>query len=77
MPVKSPIFANKEIIISLIFLNYGELRNNIYLAYVPDLPSCIAVVEIAAEVKILIQEAIEFYLESLQEDGEQIPLPTK
>ena len=52
-----------------------EKGNNSYGAYVPDLPGCVAVGETAAEVKILIQEAIEFHLESLQEDGEQIPSP--
>lgn len=52
-----------------------EKGNNSYGAYVPDLPGCVVVGETAAEVKTLIQEAIEFHLESLQEDGEQIPLP--
>ena len=50
-----------------------EKGNNSYGAYVPDLPGCVAVGETAAEVKILIQEAIEFHLESLQEDGIEIP----
>ena len=52
-----------------------EKGNNSYGAYVPDLPGCVAVGETATEVKTLIQEAIEFHLESLQEDGGQIPLP--
>ena len=44
-------------------------------AYVPDLPGCVAVGETEAEVKQLIQEAIEFHIEDLAESGAQIPLP--
>jgi len=44
-------------------------------AYVPDLPGCIAVGESRAEVVQLIQEAIEFHLQGLQEQGESIPSP--
>ncbi len=42
-------------------------------AYVPDLPGCVAVGETEQEVKQLIQEAIEFHLEDLEESGVQIP----
>ena len=49
--------------------------NKIYGAYVPDLPGCVALGKTPEEVKTLIKEAIEFHLESLQEDGEEIPLP--
>lgn len=42
-------------------------------AYVPDLPGCVAAGETQAEVKQLIQEAIEFHLEDLAESGTQIP----
>jgi predicted RNase H-like HicB family nuclease len=44
-------------------------------AYVPDLPGCVAVGETEAEVKHLIQEAIEFHLEDLAETGSRIPAP--
>ncbi len=44
-------------------------------AYVPDLPGCVAVAETEKEVKQLIQEAIEFHLEGLQELGAKIPKP--
>ena len=44
-------------------------------AYVPDLPGCIAVGETESEVKQLIQEAIEFHLEDLQQSGASIPKP--
>ena len=45
-------------------------------AYVPDLPGCVAVGETEAEVKQLIQEAIEFHLEDLTEAGAEIPPPS-
>ena len=41
----------------------------------PDLPGCVAVAESKAEVLVLIREAIELYLEALEEDGETIPTP--
>jgi len=46
-----------------------------YGAYVPDLPGCIAAGDTKEEVKKLIHEAIEFHIEGLKEDGEQIPQP--
>ncbi len=52
-----------------------EKGSTSYGAYVPDLPGCVAVGDTAEEVKTLIQEAIEFHLEGLQEDGESIPQP--
>jgi predicted RNase H-like HicB family nuclease len=45
-------------------------------AYVPDLPGCIAAGATREEVVRLIQEAIEFHIEGLKADGEQIPEPT-
>jgi predicted RNase H-like HicB family nuclease len=45
-------------------------------AYVPDLPGCIAVGETHEEVLASIQEAIEFHLEGLKEDGQPIPPPS-
>ena len=47
-----------------------------YGAYVPDLPGCVAVGETKAEVLRLIQEAIEFHIEGLREDGQPIPEPS-
>jgi predicted RNase H-like HicB family nuclease len=45
-------------------------------AHVPDLPGCVAVAETKDQVLELIQEAIEFHLESLREDGQPIPAPS-
>ena len=44
-----------------------------YGAYVPDLPGCIAAGETKEEVKKLIQEAIEFHIEGMKEDGHPVP----
>ena len=44
-------------------------------AYVPDLPGCVAVGESREETTILIQEAIEFHLEGMKEEGLTIPEP--
>jgi predicted RNase H-like HicB family nuclease len=52
-----------------------EQGESSYGAYVPDLPGCVAVGDTPEEVRMLIQEAIEFHLEGLQEDGESIPQP--
>ena len=45
-------------------------------AYVPDLPGCIAVGETREEVLTSIQEAIEFHLEGLKQEGQPIPPPS-
>lgn len=45
-------------------------------AYVPDLPGCVAVAETREEVLRLIEEAIDFHLEGLREDGQPIPEPS-
>ena len=44
-------------------------------AYVPDLPGVITVGDSRAEVERLIQEAIEFHLEGMKEEGLSIPPP--
>ena len=44
-------------------------------AYVPDLPGCVAAGDSRKEVLHLIQEAIEFHLEGLKEDGQPLPVP--
>ncbi len=42
-------------------------------AYVPDLPGCVAAGETREEVIKLIQEAVEFHIEALKEDGLPVP----
>ena len=46
-----------------------------YGAHVPDLPGCVAVAETREEVCRLIAEAIEAYIETLEEDGLCVPQP--
>ena len=44
-------------------------------AYVPDLPGCIAAAKTRDEVVKLIQDAMEFHIEGLKQDGEPVPNP--
>ena len=44
-------------------------------AHVPDLPVCVAVGDTFEEVERLIKEAIAAYVETLKQDGQQIPEP--
>ncbi len=46
-----------------------------YCAYVPDLPGCVSTGDTRDEVERNIQEAIEFHLEGMREDGDPIPEP--
>ena len=52
-----------------------EQGSNSFGAYVPDLPGCIAAGETREEVATLIQEAIEFHIEDLKAQGQQVPVP--
>jgi predicted RNase H-like HicB family nuclease len=45
-------------------------------AHVPDLPGCVAVGETRDEVLRLIQEAIEFHIDGLKQEGLPVPGPT-
>ena len=47
-----------------------------YGAYVPDLPGCVAAGDTREAVIRLIQEAIEFHIEGLREDGQPVPPPS-
>lgn len=47
-----------------------------YSAYAPDLPACVATGASVAEAEAQMQEAIEFHLEGLREDGAAIPVPS-
>ena len=44
-----------------------------YGAHVPDLPGCVAAAETREEVCALIGEAIELYIEALEEDNLPVP----
>ena len=45
-------------------------------AYIPDLPGCVSIGDTFLEVQENIKEAIDLYLEVLQEDGQPIPQPS-
>jgi len=44
-------------------------------AYVPDLPGCVSVGSSREEVLRTIQEAIEFHLEGIKDQGASVPQP--
>lgn len=52
-----------------------EKGENNYSAYLPDLPGCVAAAKNTAELKRLMQEAIELHIRGLEEDGLPIPEP--
>jgi predicted RNase H-like HicB family nuclease len=47
-----------------------------YSGYVPDLPGCVAAASTLGEVRILMEEAIEFHIEGMRLHGEQVPEPS-
>lgn len=53
-----------------------EKAKNNYAAYVPDLPGCVATGRTLKEIQIEIQEAIQFHLRGMREDGLSIPAPS-
>ena len=56
----------------LVILEQGQTS---FGAYVPDLPGCVAVGETKDEAMQLIREAIELHIESLRENGDEVPVP--
>ena len=56
-----------------VFLEQDE--DGIYVAEVPSLPGCISQGVTRAEALANIKEAMEAYIESLEEHGEPVPLP--
>lgn len=48
-----------------------------YSADVPDLPGCVAAAATLEETRQLMKEAIEFHLEGMKMNGEEVPEPTK
>lgn len=59
--------------ISMRYAVIVEGGENSFGAHVADLPGCVAVADTKQEVLELIQEAIEFHLEGLRQDGEPFP----
>lgn len=45
-------------------------------AYVPDLPRCVVAADSKGEALKLIEQAIEYHIQSLREDGQAVPEPS-
>ncbi len=52
-----------------------EKGSSSYGAFVPDISGCIAVGNSRNETLILIKQAIEFHLEGIKKDNDEVPLP--
>ncbi len=52
-----------------------EKAESNFSAFVPDLPGCVATGSTIEEVEEQIREAIEFHIEDMKRDGEEIPQP--
>ena len=66
----SPYFA--DVMEYVVIIEQGETS---FGAYVPDLPGCVAAAETRYEAAQLIREAIELHIESLRENGDDVPVP--
>jgi len=53
-----------------------EKAKSNYSAYVPDLPGCVSTGKTVEQVRRNMQEAIDFHLEGMREDGAIIPKPS-
>jgi predicted RNase H-like HicB family nuclease len=53
-----------------------EKAKSNFSAYVPDLPGCVATGATIEEVENQIREAIEFHIEDMRQDGEEVPQPS-
>jgi predicted RNase H-like HicB family nuclease len=53
-----------------------EKAESNFSAFVPDLPGCVATGFTIEEVEKQIREAIEFHIEGMKQDGEDIPQPS-
>jgi predicted RNase H-like HicB family nuclease len=54
---------------------YEKGKRN-WSAYVPDLPGCVATGKTRRGLEKQIREAIEFHIEGLMENGDEVPEPT-
>jgi len=58
----------KKVIVEIFF------REKNYSAHIPELPGCISIGNTIDEIKANIIEAIEFHLEGIREDGDEVPI---
>lgn len=57
------------------YLIIVEKTDTGYSAYSPDLPGCVSTGKSREEVEANMREAIEFHLEGLRVEGDEIPEP--
>lgn len=72
------VSVNKQTSKKSIKMGYAvviEKGDTSFGAYVPDLPGCVAVGETREETMTLIREAIEFHLEGMKAEGQEVPEP--
>jgi len=53
-----------------------EKAANNWCAYVPDLPGCVSTGQTPQDTRRLIEEAIEFHIEGLRLNGDEVPKPS-
>lgn len=58
------------------YLVVYEKSKDGYSAYVPDLPGCTSAGSNREEIETNIVEAIKLYIDTLKEDGQELPDPT-
>ena len=58
------------------YLVVYEWTGKNWSAYSPDVPGCVSVGDSREEVEANYQEALQLYLDTLQEEGLPIPQPT-
>lgn len=58
------------------FLIVIERTKTGYSAFSPDVPGCIATARTKKAVQNRIRQAIQFHLEGLREEGEELPKPS-
>jgi predicted RNase H-like HicB family nuclease len=46
-----------------------------FAAYVPDLPGCVGAADTIEELEVLMREAIEYHIEGMRLNGENVPEP--
>jgi predicted RNase H-like HicB family nuclease len=76
MPLRTRSYVTSQELGNMRYVAIIEKGPKSFGAYVPDLPGCVAATETEDDVRKLIQEAIEFHIEGLRQDGRPIPPPS-
>jgi predicted RNase H-like HicB family nuclease len=54
---------------------YEHMKRN-YGGHAPDIPGCISTGKTLKKMREMMREALEFHLEGMAEDGDEMPTPT-